>query len=58
MLESIVKFEELNNFFIPDDELKFFTKDKVLFDYQVDALKKTLKFFEIAFEKQKFKDVC
>ena len=54
MLESIVKFEELNNFFIPDDELKFFTKDKVLFDYQVDALKKTLKFFEIAFEKQKF----
>ena len=50
MLEKIVKYRELNNCFISDDELKFFTKTKTLFDYQVDALKKTLKFFEIAFE--------
>jgi len=54
MLEKIVEFVELNNFSIRDDELKFFTKEKQLFDYQVDALKKTLKFFEIAFKNGKF----
>ena len=54
MLEKIVEFVELNNFFIPEDELRFFTKEKTLFDYQVDALKKTLKFFELAFEDKKF----
>ena len=55
MLEKIVEFVELNNFFLPEDELRFFTKEKKLFDYQVDALKKTLKFFELAFENKKFK---
>ena len=54
MLEKIVELVELNNFFIPEDELRFFTKEKTLFDYQVDALKKTLKFFELAFEDKKF----
>ena len=54
MLERLIEFVELKNFFIPEDELKFFTKEKTLFDYQVDALKKTLKFFELAFENKKF----
>jgi len=54
MLERIVEFVGLNNFFIPDDELKFFTKEKQLFDYQVDALRNTLKFFELSIENQKF----
>jgi len=54
MLEEKIKHLRLDRFALPEKEIKTFTKDIKLFDYQIDAIINTLKFLEFAFKGDSF----
>ncbi len=54
MIENKIKSFNLDKFLLPYEDIRTFTNDIKLFDYQVDAIINTLKFLEFAYKTKNF----